>query len=124
VAIGQDSHVASEPAGDADLANTLRLVRTATGVDFTHYKHSTLTRRIKRRMALRGFETLHRCNRALEQNREEAHALGENFFITVTQFFREPALFDELKKTVFPALVENRGPGAPIRMWVPGCASG
>ena len=63
-------------------------------------------------------------SRDLEQNREEATALCENCFITVTAFFREPAVFDELKKTVFPALVENRAPEDPIRIWVPGCASG
>ena len=92
-----------------ELAKILRLVRSATGVDFTHYKHGTLARRIKRRMALRGFEKLEDYSRDLEQNREEANALCENCLITVTAFFREPAVFEELKKKVFPALVENRG---------------
>jgi two-component system CheB/CheR fusion protein len=124
VAIAQGYHAAPEPAGNADLANILRLVRNATGIDFTHYKHSTLARRIKRRMALRGFEKPRDYSRELEQHREEAMALGETFFITVTQFFREPAVFEELKKTVFPALVDGRVPGDPIRIWVPGCASG
>ena len=49
---------AVEPRADTGLARILRLVRSNTGVDFTHYKHSTLERRIKRRMALRGFEKL------------------------------------------------------------------
>ena len=48
----------------------------------------------------------------------------ENCFITVTSFFREPAVFEELKTRVFPALVENRGTEDPIRIWVPGCATG
>ena len=47
-----------EPPDDTELGKILRLVRSATGVDFTHYKPSTLTRRIKRRMTLRGFEKL------------------------------------------------------------------
>ncbi len=115
---------AIEPPANAELAKIFRLVRSATGVDFTHYKHSTLTRRIKRRMALRGFETLADYSRDLEQNREEAKALCENCFITVTAFFREPAVFEELKRRVFPALVENRGPKDPVRIWVPGCATG
>jgi two-component system CheB/CheR fusion protein len=130
VAIARASHIASEPRealeppGDRELAKILRLVRNSTGVDFTHYKHSTLARRIKRRMALRGFEKLEDYSRDLEQNREETNALCENCFITVTAFFREPAVFEELKKKVFPALVENRGPADPIRIWVPGCATG
>ena len=113
-----------EAPEDAELSRILRLVRSATGVDFTHYKHGTLARRIKRRMTLRGFDTLEDYSRDLEQNRDEANALCENCFITVTAFFREPALFDELKRLVFPALVENRSPLDPIRIWVPGCASG
>ncbi|MGA2771017.1 MAG: chemotaxis protein CheB [Bryobacteraceae bacterium] len=130
VAIARDAQVpvgpreAIEPPGDAELAKILHLVRSATGVDFTHYKHSTLARRIKRRMTLRGFENLEDYSRDLEQNREEATALCENCLITVTGFFREPAVFEELKKKVFPALVENRKPEDPIRIWVPGCATG
>ncbi|MCL5745470.1 MAG: ATP-binding protein [Acidobacteria bacterium] len=99
-------------------------MRIATGVDFTYYKHSTLERRIKRRMAMRGFQELEDYSRDLERNRDEVNALCESFFITVTQFFREPAVFEELKKRVFPALVENRGRDDPIRIWVPGCSTG
>jgi two-component system CheB/CheR fusion protein len=130
VAVASDAQVpvelreATEPPGDADLAKILRLVRIATGVDFTHYKPSTLARRIRRRMTLRGFATLEEYSRDLEQNREEANALCENCLITVTAFFREAAVFEELKKKVFPALVENRGSEDPIRIWVPGCATG
>jgi two-component system CheB/CheR fusion protein len=93
-------------------------------VDFAHYKHGTLVRRIKRRMTLRGFERLADYRRHVEHNRDEANALGEDCLITVTAFFREPAVFEELKKVVFPALIENRAPDDPVRIWVPGCATG
>ena len=122
--VSNEPPAAPDPPEDADLARILRLVRTATGVDFTHYKPSTLQRRIKRRIALRGFETLESYSRELEHNREEANALCENCLITVTAFFREPAVFDELKKRVFPALLQNRIAADPIRIWVPGCATG
>jgi two-component system CheB/CheR fusion protein len=130
VAIARDSLVpknppeAIAPACDAELAAILRLVRSATGVDFTHYKHSTLTRRIKRRMILRGFQTLAAYTRDLEQNRQEANALCESCFVTVTAFFREPAVLEAVKKRVFPAMIDNRGAEDPIRIWVPGCATG
>ncbi len=118
------SRDAIEPEDDAALSKILRLVRSSTGVDFTHYKPSTLARRIKRRMTLRGFQDLEEYSRHLEQHREEATALCEDCLITVTAFFREPALFEELKAKVFPSLLENRAPGDPIRIWVPGCATG
>jgi two-component system CheB/CheR fusion protein len=119
-----DPWEANEPPMDSELAKIVRLVRTATGVDFTHYKHSTLARRLKRRMALGGFRNLKDYSRDLEQNREEAAALCESWFITVTAFFREPAVFEELSKRVFPALVASRESKDPIRIWVPGCATG
>ena len=75
-------------------------------------------------MALRGFERLEDYIRDLEGNRGEASALCESFFITVTAFFREPAVFQELKKKIFPVLVEDRASEDPIRIWVPGCATG
>ena len=130
VALARDFQVpielreAAEPPGDADLAEIFRLVRNATGVDFSHYKPSTLARRIKRRMTLRGFATLEEYSRDLKQNRDEAKVLCENCLITVTAFFREAAVFDELKTKVFPALVDKRAADDPIRIWVPGCATG
>jgi two-component system CheB/CheR fusion protein len=113
-----------EQPAEASLNRVFRLVRIATGVDFTQYKHSTLQRCIKRRMSLHGFEDLEDYSRDLEKNREEAHALCESFFITVTAFFRESAVFDELKKRIFPPLLNNRSREEPIRIWVPGCSTG
>jgi two-component system CheB/CheR fusion protein len=129
-AIARDSRVAAElpdaaeQPGDPELPKILRLVQSATGVDFTYYKHSTISRRIKRRMALRGFATLEDYSRELERNRQEATALCESCLITVTAFFREPEVFDELKKNVFPTLLENREAADPIRVWAAGCATG
>ena len=129
-AIGRDSRLPIEPgeaaetSREAELKKIFRLLHSATGVDFTHYKHSTLQRRIKRRMGLRGFERLEDYRRDLEQNRQETDALCASFFITVTAFFRDPAAFADLKKKVFPALVETGGRQYPIRIWVPGCSTG
>ena len=129
-AIARHSRVSGEPwkgtekSREAELKKVFRLVLIATGVDFTHYKHSTLERRIKRRMALRGVEKLEDYIRDLESNRGEVKALCDSFLITVTRFFREPAVFEELKKKVFPALVKNKERDEPIRIWVPGCSTG
>ncbi len=124
VALGPQNAI--EPADEAEieLDKIFRLLRNATGVDFTHYNHSTLKRRIRRRMALHGIKRLEDYIGDLEQNHEEANALCQDFFITITQFFRDPAVFQELRNTVFPALVANRGCEDPIRIWVPGCATG
>ena len=44
--------------------------------------------------------------------------------ITVTNFFRDPQAFQFLENKVIPALLENRAPDVPVRVWVPGCATG
>lgn len=129
-ALARDSHLpiklrqATERSEETELKKVFRLLRSATGVDFTFYKQSTLVRRIKRRMDLQGCANLADYIQYLERNREEANALCENCFITVTAFFREPTVFEALKTMVFPALLEKRAPDDPIRIWVPGCATG
>ena len=118
------SHIKTQQPDEAALKKIFRLLYSATGVDFSLYKPSTLTRRIKRRMELRGFTNLDHYRRELETNDEEVVELFENCLIVVTAFFRQPEVFEALKKFVFPALVENRRPDDPIRIWVPGCATG
>jgi two-component system CheB/CheR fusion protein len=62
--------------------------------------------------------------RILQQNPAEVRALSEDLLISVTEFFRDPPAFDALKESVFPAIVRERQPGQPIRVWVPGCSTG
>jgi two-component system, chemotaxis family, CheB/CheR fusion protein len=42
----------------------------------------------------------------------------------VTSFFRNPSVFEGPRAEVFPSILKNRSPGATIRVWTPGCASG
>jgi len=44
--------------------------------------------------------------------------------INVTSFFRDPEMFEDLKREVFPAIVNDKPEGPPIRVWVPGCSTG
>ncbi len=102
----------------------LTLVRAQTDVDFTHYKRTTLQRRIHRRMALRGLERVEDYLWLLRDDPAELQALYHDFLIRVTQFFRDPDSFEALKQKVFPALVEKRPPGSAIRLWAAGCSTG
>jgi two-component system CheB/CheR fusion protein len=116
--------VAGSPAGETDLMRIFRQLRIATGVDFSNYKRSTIQRQIERRMAQRGFSELEAYRRDLEKSNDEANALCEACFITVTSFFRKPSVFEELKSTVIPVMTGGREPDDPLRIWVPGCSSG
>ena len=102
----------------------LLLLKAATGLDFTHYKHSTIKRRINRRMMLQQMEKLEDYVRLLRENAEEVKSLYEDILINVTSFFREPEAFEALQQVVFPEIMRNRAEDEAIRIWVPGCASG
>jgi len=101
----------------------LVLSRTA-GADFSAYKKTTLRRRIERRMAVNGIDTLDDYARHLEGNATEAEALYQDCLISVTSFFRDPEVFEALSEQVLPLLLKKRRSDAPIRVWVPGCATG
>lgn len=100
------------------------LLRGATGVDFTYYKHPTIKRRIARRMVLHRLESLEFYVRYLRENPAEVQALFHEILINVTSFFREPEAFKALQEKVFQSLFKDRQPAVPIRVWVPGCATG
>jgi two-component system CheB/CheR fusion protein len=100
------------------------LVRNAVGVDYTEYKPATLERRLGRRMAVRNVANREDYLKLLLEDPDEAKLLYEDVLIHVTSFFRDPEAFDHLKRNVFPAIVANKGDGAPIRVWVAGCSTG
>ncbi len=107
-----------------ELAEILGLLQKVTGVEFAHYKPSTLRRRIARRMAVQRVERLGDYLRNLKENPSEIRTLHDDILVTVTSFFREPESFQALKDVVFPALLEDRPARAAIRFWAPGCATG
>ncbi|MHC4789656.1 MAG: CheR family methyltransferase, partial [Planctomycetota bacterium] len=113
-----------EEAAAEPLQKIFILLRNETGVDFTHYKQSTVQRRITRRMVLHKVKKLEHYVRYLQQTPAELHALYEDMLINVTGFFREPEAFEALKKTVFPSIADERASDTPIRIWVPGCSTG
>ena len=102
----------------------LGLLKTAAGVDFSQYKPNTLIRRMERRIVLQKAGDPDHYFRILQQNPVEVRALSEDLLIGVTEFFRDPSVFEALKEGVFPAIVRERQPGQPIRVWVPGCSTG
>jgi two-component system, chemotaxis family, CheB/CheR fusion protein len=115
---------ASEEEDEAGLNRIFALLRTASGSDFAAYKKTTLRRRIARRMFVNRSQTLAAYAQYLEGDASEIQALYQDCLITVTSFFRDPAVFEALRAQVFPVLLEERASDSPIRVWVPGCATG
>ncbi|HWD90855.1 MAG TPA: chemotaxis protein CheB [Verrucomicrobiae bacterium] len=118
---GPDSDLSGAEPG---LKKIFSLLRASSGVDFSCYKLTTLKRRITRRMALKRIRDLDGYVRYLDGNPAEVELLFQDVLINVTNFFRDSNSFRALKKKIFPRLMKKRPPGSPIRVWVPGCATG
>ncbi|MFA4901499.1 MAG: chemotaxis protein CheB [Desulfobaccales bacterium] len=122
--VGPCAEEVLKPGEESVFGQILTLLKRATGVDFTFYKHSTIKRRTLRRMALRKIEALGNYLAYLKEHPDEISALYADILINVTSFFRDPDVFDELKQSVFPVLMQDRPQDGPIRIWVPGCSTG
>jgi chemotaxis methyl-accepting protein methylase len=62
--------------------------------------------------------------RHLQENPQELDLLFKELLIGVTNFFRDPAAWDQLRERAIPALLAGRTPGHALRAWVPGCSTG
>jgi len=100
------------------------LVHSHTGHDFSLYKKASLMRRIERRMACQQIAKMENYVRYLQENPDEVNLLFKDLLISVSRFFRDPEAFAELEKTVISKLFTSRAKEGPIRVWVPGCATG
>jgi two-component system CheB/CheR fusion protein len=75
-------------------------------------------------MQLHHVEELERYLDILRRDEHEVRGLSDEFLITVTDFFRDPEVFEILEKTIIPALLAGRRAEAQVRLWSIGCATG
>jgi two-component system, chemotaxis family, CheB/CheR fusion protein len=119
-----DSAAPAIPIESSGLTSVFQLLRRSTGVDFSHYRQTTILRRIQRRMVVHKIEKLEEYVKYIQTNPSEIKSLYQDLLINVTSFFRNPKVFDALKAEVLPEILGHRNPEATIRVWTPGCASG
>jgi two-component system CheB/CheR fusion protein len=119
-----DEQEEANKADSEDIINIIHLLKKTTGVDFSHYKRSTIYRRIVRRMLLYKYKTPKEYHLFLKQNSHEVTRLYQDLLINVTCFFREPDTIEYLKKIVFPKILKTKSTNESIRIWVPACSTG
>jgi two-component system, chemotaxis family, CheB/CheR fusion protein len=118
-----DDQERAAPRGAA-MDDILHLLRAQYGIDFAHYKPSTVTRRIERRLALTNQQDLGSYAKTLAGSPEELNLLYKDLLIGVTRFFRDPEAFEMLEKKVVPAILARVPPNEEIRVWSAACATG
>ncbi|MHC1765205.1 MAG: chemotaxis protein CheB [Verrucomicrobiia bacterium] len=106
------------------LGKVFVLLRDHGGNDFSCYKKSTIVRRMERRMGIHQFDSVARYARFLQENPQEVELLAKELLIGVTSFFREPEMYEYLKREALARLLGNRSAGRPLRVWNPACSTG
>ena len=111
-------------ASEIDLNQVFKLLKRRTGVDFSRYKKGTVLRRLRRRVLIHKVASVRDYLSLLNEQPEEVQNLFNDFLINVTSFFRDAEMFEHLQQQVFPHLLKRKAKEGPIRVWIPGCATG
>lgn len=124
-------HAIVEPEDDGALftdeesfSHIYAVLKKVRGIDFTHYKRTTVLRRIERRMVVTHSMSLAEYAKVLDNSLEEVNVLVKEILIGVTNFFRDPAYFEKLKEKALYPIVQNAREDEPIRVWSAGCSTG
>jgi two-component system CheB/CheR fusion protein len=108
--VARDSAVQPSEGAQAPIPGLnaiFQILRGATGVDFTHYRQTTIMRRIQRRMVVHKIDEMESYAKFVQSHPGEVSSLYQDMLINVTSFFRSPRVFDAVKSTVFSAIQKN-----------------
>jgi two-component system, chemotaxis family, CheB/CheR fusion protein len=121
-----ETPIGTDTVSDSDehLLSIIQLLKKATPIDFTHYKISTIKRRIVRRMLLYKLTDLKGYYEYLRRHASEITVLYHDLLINVTCFFRDGDSMEYLRKSVLPQILRSKSAGDQVRMWVPACSTG
>lgn len=102
----------------------ISVLQGEVNVDLSHYRRSTLDRRIMRRAQKECEGDLQKYVQFLKENPDEAGKLCNDLFIGVTEFFRDREAFEQLDKECIAQIIKGAETDKIIRIWVCGCATG
>lgn len=108
---------------DNKMDRVIDALSSRIGINFSGYKTSTMYRRLVKRMFDCRYTDVDSYLEHITKNPEELDILFQTMLIGVTEFFRDPAAFDEVGKIVREKLAKPREVSM-IRIWVAGCATG
>lgn len=106
------------------LKGVFKLMHDNAGLDMSAYKESVVARRIEHRMNTCDIRTLSAYHQYMLENTDEVLQMKQDLLIGVTQFFRDPEVWDMVQKLVMERVLADRQNGEPIRIWCVGCSTG
>ena len=96
------------------------LVKRIKGIDITGYKDDFLLRRVRARMLALGINSIESYIRYLRNNPSEIDKLLDALSINVSEFFRDPWVWDKVRK-ILEQLISSKN---IVRIWSAGCSRG
>src|SRR5947209_9196317 len=105
----------SDEREDPAFEELLAYLRRTRGFDFGGYKRPSLERRVRKRMQAVGIHTFPEYVDYLEVHPDEFVHLFDTILINVTNFFRDPPVWESVRDEVAPKLAAAKGSDGPIR---------
>ncbi len=105
---------------DVELDEIIQLILQKYGYDFRNYARTSLTRRIARCMNIANLKTLYELKYNLINEPSFFTWFLETLTVNVTEMFRDPLFYKDLREKVLPALASY----PIIKIWHAGCATG
>ena len=90
------------------------------GYDFRSYTQASIMRRVKNFMQDRGFLHISECIPSVLHDDEALSDFVQYISVPVSEMFRDPAVYRELRENIFPRLRTY----PHIKIWSAGCATG
>jgi chemotaxis methyl-accepting protein methylase len=110
----------------SELAKVLTFIRAQKGIDLTHYRLSFVARRMRIRMNYTKSRNHLEYIACLKSNPEEIDHFLDVLGVNVTEFFRDPDMYEAFRQKVVPELCKSKTAlgQSLIRVWSAACASG
>jgi chemotaxis protein methyltransferase CheR len=116
----------SDAINRGNLARLLEKIRDDRGLDLAQYRPRYVERRVATRLNALGLHTYRQYAARLDEDPAEYHRLLDALTINVTQFFRDPSVYELFRTEVLPELLEAKAARHQriVRVWSAGCATG
>lgn len=109
-----------------DIQRLMAKVAEVRGLDLTQYRTPYVERRVAARLRALNLHTYRQYSRFLDTQPEEYVKLLDALTINVTDFFRDPPVYEMFRSQIVPEIIERkqRSRHRMIRVWSAGCATG
>ena len=105
---------------DLELDYLLSVLQTKYDANYNDYRRAYIFRRVYRRLELDGLQSITELSNKVLHDEQYALKIKKDISINVTDMFREPRFFNELRKNVLPIIKTYPN----IRIWHAGCSTG